>query len=554
MTLISSLNVAKQALSVNESAMTVISNNIANVNTEGYSKLRVNLASVINTSASSTPDNVYTKINALSGVEIASIQRYSNTYLQNYYWGANSDNSYYNEYSTIASNIESLTNELQDSGLSDALSNFYKAVNSLSNTPSDATARENYISAAQTVCSVFNSVSNNLSSIQENLVGSAASNDGSEIDGTVDQVNDLLDKIANVNSSIIKTGGGKGSTTASSLLDQRDALVTQLSSLVNVNSALNDNGTVDISLGTFDLVNGGSTTGHLKALNSTNPDGTIKPTIDIVDKKGTTLYTDVNSSVTGGSLGAILDVCGTDSSNLTVGSVFDSLNTLAQSFANIMNTIQTGDPNGNGSVAMCLDSTGKSLIEAQQNIFVNNQTVTTTVSTTTTGVVTTTINSSSVGVTAANLSINQNILSNRNLISAARLSQSEYQEYLATGKHSADIGNNSNVTLMQNSRTNNYNATFDSGGNETDLGGTTMENFLSNFVGDVGTKVENIDTSSKTQSSVLSSIKNQLSEDTGVNLDEELTDLIKYQRAYEAAARVFSTCSDVLQELVNLGS
>jgi len=545
---------AKQALAVNEAAITAVSNNISNVDTPGYSKLRVNLASVVIKSSSSTANNVITGVNSLSGVEVSSISRYSNTYLQSSYWGANSDSSYMNEYSNIASNIESLTNELQDSGLSTALSNFYSSIDALAAAPNDATARGNYLTAAQNVCTMFNSTGASLSDIKESLVGNGDSTDGSELSSSVDQVNGLLDQLANINSSIIKTGGATNSASSSGLLDQRDSLVTQLSSLMNVNVTQNANGTVGISLGNDALVSSSSVVGYLNAANSVDISGNTVTTMNIVDKKGTTIYPDVNDSITSGSIGAILDSCGTNSDNLTISNVTKGLDTLAQSFANALNIVQRDDPDGDGSVPMCITTDGtNTLSPASELIAVNKNSITTTTTTSTTGQTTTTISSSSAGITAADIAINPNVVAFPNKIAAARLSASEYQDWLATGEHSQDTGNNKNATILQTLRTAKLTQAYDSDYNITDLGNNTIDGYLANIVGNVGTKTENINTSLTTQTSVVASIKSQLSSETGVNLDEELTDLIKYQRAYEASARIFSTCSSILQELVMLG-
>lgn len=551
MTLISSLNSAKQALQVNEAALSVVSNNIANVNTKGYSKLGVNLAPVVTALSAQSANNVYVVANSLSGVEISNIQRYSDTYLQNYYWGQNSTNSYYNEYSTIASNIEGVTNELEDSGLETAISNFYTAVNSLSSDPSDPTARENYISAAQTICSVFNSTSSSLSDIETNLVGNASSTDGSELSGEINQVNSILDQLAEVNKSIIQSGvtGTSNTGATASLLDQRDTLISSLSSYVNVNVNLSSNGVANVSLGNCALVSGKDVIGNLSASNSVDSKGNLVTTISIEDVNGKTTYPNVNDLITSGSIGSVLDATGTDSTKLNVSGTLATLNTLAQAFANIMNTIQTGDPNSDGSVPMSLNSDGTKIVKATNQLFVNSGATTTIVTPTSTTTTTT-----STGITAANISINPAVLKNTNLIAAARLTQAQYTQYVADGTYSTSTGNNANVALMSASRTKIYNATYDSGGYETDLGNVTIEGYLANFVGSVSTKADNINTSATTQASVLASVQSKLSSETGVNLDEELTDMMKYQRAYEASARVFTTCSTLLGELIQLGT
>ena len=80
-------------LQAHQIAMDVEGNNIANVNTEGYSKLRVNQMDVINYTPSA--GNPLSQAESCGGVAIASITRYSDMYLQSYYWDQNTSYSYF---------------------------------------------------------------------------------------------------------------------------------------------------------------------------------------------------------------------------------------------------------------------------------------------------------------------------------------------------------------------------------------------------------------------------------------------------------------------------
>lgn len=566
MSLVSSVNIAQQALAVNQAAITTVSNNIANVNTEGYSKLRVDLAQVVNSTPSA--GNALSIAESCSGVQITSVSRYSDWYLQNYYWQESSTNSYLTQVSSTASNIEDLVNELKSTGLSSALDNFYTAVNALSNAPSDITARQNYVNAAQTVCTVFNSISNDLTDIKTSLAGSGSSDgslESSKLTSQVNKVNTILDQLADVNFGIIKTN--TGDTSSASLLDQRDSLISQLSELVPVDIQQYENGTVKVSLADVELVNGIEVKGYLKATETGNADNPV--TISIVDPENplTTLAADVTSNIDTGSIGAILDTCGTDSTKFTIYSTLQNLNTMASEFSTVLNKIQVGDINGDGTVAMAMNQTTKQLIQSTNLMFVNgssptvtsasashatvpgdvNGTVTTTAAGTTT-IVTTRINGdgtttvttkTQAAITAANISVNSSIVTDPYLVAAARVS-----DPAGTGVTS-ETGNNANMAIIMDSR--------DDASYYSNLGGTTIEKYLANAVFAVGAKVEDLNTRLENQTLVVNQVKNNLQSKTGVNMDEELTDLIKYQRAYQAAARIFNVCSGLLEELVHLG-
>lgn len=520
MSLVSSLSIAQQALAVNQSAISVISNNIANVDNKNYSKLNVNLADVVN--YTKLTGSTIAQANTLSGVQLQKITRLSDEYLETYCRGENSTASYLEEYSTVANSVEDVMNELNDTGLNTALSKFYDAVNALEDNPTDITARQNYVSCAKNVCSVFNGVYNSLTSSQQSLVGDPNVNgsvDSSEIGTDVTEINSLLDQLSEVNGNIVKTNSTN--TSSSSLLDQRDAILKSLSGYMPIKTTINDNGTADVSISGHDLVNGPSVAGYLDA--TTGPSASNPVVINIVDKnKTSTLYANINSDLNSGTIGAILDVTGSaTSTNFTINSVLKSVNDLANSFATEINRIQSGTITSGGTTtyAMRLSSDYKTLTAsaATNSLLINKDS----------GVADANIN-------AGNININSNIENNLYLVAAGRST---------TGADSSDVGNNSNATMLTATKNTTY----------SELGNQTFVNYLATEVSSVGTSVKGIDSNLETQTSVMDSIEAQLASKTGVNLDEELGDLIKYQQAYQAAARMFSICSDLLGELIHLG-
>ena len=517
MSLISSMNIAQQALSVNQAAITVISNNISNVDTPGYSKLRVNQAQIVNTTASA--GNAVALAESCSGVTIASVQRYADEYLQSYYRQENSSGAYLDQYATIAANIEDLTNELNGTGLEEALSNFYSAVDALNDSPSDITARANFVQQAENVCSSLNNTSSNLSNIKQSLAGDfniPGSLKSSQISGAIDDTNALLSQIADVNYGIIKTNSSAGSSAA--LLDQRDSLLQQLSALIPAEVTINPNGTAGISINNINLVSGTKTLGTLN-VESVNADPPV--TVNFTDEAG--VKTDITSQIDSGAIGAILDATGNDPTKLTISGVLGDLDDLASTFADVLNEIQNGDPQGTDTIALAMDKTTKKLIEADPatDLIVTSD--------------------ASATITAGNISVNSVIASDPYLVAAARLDR---PSYLANPTdYENQTGNSSNATLLTNSRT----------ASNPALGGLTLEGYIASTVAGIGAQVANINTSLENQTLVLKEVESNLQSSTGVNLDEELVDLVKYQRAYQAAARVFNVCNDLLAELVHLG-
>ena len=87
----------------------------------------------------------------------------------------------------------------------------------------------------------------------------------------------------------------------------------------------------------------------------------------------------------------------------------------------------------------------------------------------------------------------------------------------------------------------------------TALGGTSLQRFFSGFVGEIGSKSQSAQRSLEGQELISLQLKNRREEISGVSLDEELTNLIKFQRAYEASARILATADEILQTILTLG-
>ena len=155
--LFNALNISTNALTVNESAISVVSHNVANMNTEGYSKQKVNLAT--KNISGAIGDNVTAQVRANGGVMIANVMRYNDAYLNSYY---RDQLSLLNQYEQQLGNLGDLAdifNDLKGEGIDSALANFYEAVNNLNEYPASSTARVNFIETAKTLTSTLNSLS-----------------------------------------------------------------------------------------------------------------------------------------------------------------------------------------------------------------------------------------------------------------------------------------------------------------------------------------------------------------------------------------------------------
>ena len=219
--LLSSLNMTANTLSVNEKAISVVSHNVANMNTEGYHKQRVNFAT--RNIAGAIGNNVNNQIRANGGVKIANVMRYNDMYLSNYYRTQLSEQNKLAAQLDGLDDLASILDDLDGTGIDSALSDFYEAVNNLNEYPANSTARINFIESAKTLTSILNTKYTQLEQNTTQALGDGESEESlknSKIYIQYAALNDKLEELASVNKALQVTQ--TGTLEANKLLDKRD--------------------------------------------------------------------------------------------------------------------------------------------------------------------------------------------------------------------------------------------------------------------------------------------------------------------------------------------
>ena len=534
--LFNALNISSNALTVNESAISVVSHNVAIMNTEGYSKQKVNLAT--RNIAGAIGDSTEAQIRANGGVMIANVMRYNDSYLNNYYRDQLSILKGYEAQLENLGDLEDVFNDLEGEGISAALASFYEAVNNLNEYPASSTARINFLESAKTLTATLNAKSAQLSELTGKALGDGESQEAleaSKIYKEFSVFNDKLDELAEVNKALQITQ--TGTLEANNLLDQRDMILNDIAQFVNIKVEENPhNGSVTLSVGGQELVKGAKVVGELDIQTAKDycaENGLTYP-VDWVTADGkpreaavisivsrteagvTPILDDANSIITGGSLGGLLHSTDTDIDGMNAGKAMDALNTIAGSIADVFNDLNTR----NGAYSIDPNDTSK-LVATNPNNFIF---------TATDGTVD--------NITAENISINPDMLTGDghwNIACAYFKDQANFDENA--------IGNAQNVVDMLGTRNQKL----------PELNNTSIEDYYTNLLGKIASGGSNAQALVDTQTSVVDSIFNKIRSNNSVDLNEELVDLVKYQTAYSAAAQVFNTCNSCLDVLMALG-
>lgn len=448
------LNISAGALQVEEAALATSSNNVANVDTPGYSRQVANLVA--------TPPITLGGVTFGTGVALQSVTSTRDSILDLRVNQETQQQGQLNAFISAGQQIQSLFNQTSGTGLQGPLTAFFNSLSQLSTNPSDSNTREGVLTAAQNLATAFNQSSANLSALQ--------SNTNQSVTQTVSQINALTTQIAAVNvqvSSATSAGQNPGP-----LVDQRQQLINQLSSLVDVSEINAGNNSLTLTTtGGAPLVVGGQSF----ALNTQINGATAQQ--DVYSQG-----TDITTKISSGQLAGQIQI-----RDQEIPALQNSLDTLAYNFANAVNTQNAAgfDLNGNAGGALFTPPT------AQAG-------------------------------------------------AAARLSVAITDPALIAASQDGSSGDNANANALLALQ------------NQNIVGGETPLNYYSGIVFKIGNDISSAQSSAQTGSAVLQQIQNLQQGVSGVDVNEEAANLIRYQSAYQASAEVSTAVNTLLQDTLNI--
>jgi flagellar hook-associated protein 1 FlgK len=455
------MSMAGQALMTQQQAISVTSHNIANVNTPGYSRQRLNMTT-------NTPLNSSSGLMG-NGVSATEIQRLYDRFIGNQINSESQGLGRWDAQKQAVERLELMFNESGGSGLSQAMSEFWNAWQALTNNPSGLTERQVLAIKGQVLATTFNKLDSDLTQVQQDL--------DFAIQGTVTDINRLSEQLADLNQKIISAEAGTHS--ANDYRDQRDLMLKELSELIDINAFEDANGGVSVLVANGRPLVAGTALWQLAT--ETNVSGLQD--VVWVDDAGNTV--NISDEILGGKLKGWLEA-----RDIVITDYKNRLDTLAQTLMTEVNNLhQSGfDLNGIGDQVF-FDGTG----------------------------------------TAADIEVNANIAGDLDLIAAA----ADPLTFPGDNRNAIEIANLQHQFVMS--------------GNTA-----TFNDYYSSLVRDVGNEVLKSDTYYTHQSEMLAQLDNYRESISGVSLDEEMINLIKFQNAYTAAAKLVSTADELLQTVIQM--
>lgn len=494
---------AQRALSTSQTVLNVISNNIANANTPGYSRQSVGLVT-----GSPYPQPIVGVAGLpgtfSTGVEIESITRTRDSFLDAQYRLENCTLGYYTEKQYAMQSTEGILMEPSTSGITAKLDSFFNSAQELSLHPESLPVRTSFVQQAIDLAVVFNQQASSLQSLRTALVGDSnnpVTVPQSRLGMDVVEINSKLSTLADVNKQIITLMGNN--VKPNDLLDKRDKILDELNEYLPITVSETSVGSVNVSLGANLLVSGGTVVNNLQAVAALPPSNDNPAVINLVDPTtGVINVPDIGATITSGRIGGLLEMGGHDPAKLTIRGLMDNLDNLANTLATAMNTLQ-----GTGQYITAAGTLATTAATTWDTIFGGGP-----------------------PITAANITVNQDIIDDPNRVAAA----------LAISLPT-EVGDGGQALLMAQAR-NQANVL---------LGGATFSGYQSSTISTLGIQTKSNDDKLESQQTLLSQIDLRREAAAGVNMDEELVDLIRFQRAFEASSRVMSTINSILETFIN---
>ena len=237
-----SLYVGASGLQTQQNALNVVANNLANVNTKGYVRQQVVFADRNYTSFASA--SIITQRAGL-GVDIGDVVHARDLFLDKAYRSATGRQAFYAASYDAVSEVETYLQETQGQAFQTSLADLYEAFSEFAKDPSDAVNQNLVMQKASLFVSRVSSLNQGLQSYQSTI--------NRKISDDVDRINELGTKIQELNLQIQRVEAGKVET-AMDLRDQRDLYLDELSSLAKVSYSENVDGIVKVQIDNVEFV------------------------------------------------------------------------------------------------------------------------------------------------------------------------------------------------------------------------------------------------------------------------------------------------------------
>ncbi|NLG35047.1 MAG: flagellar hook-associated protein FlgK [Lentisphaerae bacterium] len=474
--------IARSALLTHQQRLTVTSNNIANINTPGYTRRVVQLATVQETPSSIHETRDYSHG---VGVRVADVVRAQSSALQGLLRQQTGDTSGHDTRASGLANLESLLLAGDDSSLNTKLDAFWNSWYDLSNQAENMDLRVVVVQRGADLAATLNSLHGRIDSFEQQVIAGMPGSFTGQLPSEVDQFNQLTTELQDLNARISYS---LSSFEPQGLMDRREVVLGELAALADIQVGTDYSVTLDGQ--TVVSANGG--TRAVLDVTAGGPPATF-------ELDGTAV------SIASGAIGAWSDVL-----DIAAG-MSDRLDTLAVDLMNAVNDIHNSDRNLAGDTYDLLG------VRCDWDFFS--------------------------GTGAADIAVNASIYNpadplnmDASLVAAA---SSRHED----GPPPVPNPGDGSIALQIADL---------AGESRSALGGLNFGDYHTTGLTMLGGLIQSEQYLAEDGQAIADALENALQAEIGVNMDEELMNMLQAQRAYESAARVLSTIDEMIQTILQL--
>lgn len=539
------LGIGQSALTAAQVGLSTVAHNIANAATPGYTR------QVVVQGAALAQDFGFGFLG--QGAEVSTVKRVYNEFLSTQVRSAQTAKSgmdiYYGQ-------IRQIDNMLADptSGLSPALQNFFSGLQEVASNPSLIPARQAALSSAEALVSRFQGMATRLTEIADGV--------NSQIVSSVSDINTYAVQIAQLNDSIGRAQRATGQP-PNDLLDKRDQLILDLGKEIKATVVKQGDGDYNVFIGNGQpLVVGNKTFTVFNVASPTNPER-----IEVAYKSSNGSIAVVGEAgLVGGRLGGLVEfrsktlepaqnalgrmAIGLGSTfNAQHQAGFDLSGVAGASFFNVPTPFVGPSSNntGTGAISASISNVGALTTSDYQVSYDGANYTIARLSDGTSSVFASlpqTVDGIDIALASGTPLAGDMFLVRPTIKGASGLTLALTDPAtIAAAAQTGAPGDNRNALLLAGLQT------TKTLGNGT----ATYQGAFSQLVSQVGNKTRELELTSSASSSLLTELTSSMQSESGVNLDEEATNLLRYQQAYQAAAKSMQIAGELFDMLLTIG-
>ncbi len=467
------LQTGKSGMTTAKAGIATSGHNIANANTEGFSRQRIQSEAML-TKQLAGQGGPYVG----DGSKVSKIERVNDEYLEKQLREGGRDMAYHEEKQVFLNQVEDVFNEMNGDGLNRIVAKFYNDFRKLSNDPSSEAIRQSVRESSQAMVNDFRRLRTEVTAVRSHI--------DNRIDGNMKELNSLAKEMAMLNEKIRMAETQNNE--ANDLRDRRDAILKKIGTFVDVSSHSDNQGRIDVDIkGVGPLVTGVTAqeffTGRMP---------------EVPEEKGSANALQIsrsnfaNNYITdqfkGGKLGALVET-----RDKATSAVLARLDELAHKITSTVNEVHQQGFTADGKTGINFFSPVDGVDGAAERLALSSD-------------ISASVNNIATGLAPQAPGDNRNALA---------------------------IANLQNLHLMNEGR-------------------TTVDDFYNSIVSDIGVTTARNKEALTQQQGILTQLSKMRDQVSGVSIDEETTNLMQFQHAFDASARVIKVADEMMDTILRL--